>query len=39
VTDGRHHNQENIMVKFFKRVIDAYIATTGNYPLPMVWTV
>jgi len=27
------------MITFVKRVLDAYIRSVGNHPLPMVWTI
>ena len=33
-------NKSNVLViKFFKRVFDAYVAGAGQYPLPMGWAV
>jgi len=29
---------ELTVLNFFKRAFDSYVASAGNYPLPLVWT-
>gem|GEM_PF-2476989 len=36
VTDTQ---MEDTTMKLVKRILNAYIRTAGNYPLPMSWTV